>query len=109
MAREETVEENGRGRRLNAAESQNQTMYLVKPSYAEPHKKEIKEIRHQEKATLCSDKTFQKVFENVDFNIAFSNSKNIKKIIIKTKLDILLGLYLYAYARRLIYVVMETN
>ena len=87
MAREENGEENGRGRKLNAAESQNPTtMYLVMPSYAEPHKKEIKEILQQEKAKLCSNKTFQKVFENVDFNIAFSNSKNIKKLIVRTKL-----------------------
>ena len=87
MAKEEDVEENGRGRKLNATESRNPTtMYLVMPSYVEPHKKEIKEILQKEKATLCSNKTFQKVFENVDFNFAFSNNKNIKKLIVRTKL-----------------------
>ena len=87
MAREEDVEENGQGRKLNATASRNPTnMYLVMPSYVEPHKKEIKEILQQEKVKLCSNKTFQKVFENVDFNIAFSNSKNIKKLIVRTKL-----------------------
>ena len=53
---------------------------------AEPYKKEIKQILLKEKATLCSNKTFQKVFENIDFNIAFSNSKNIKQLIVRTKI-----------------------
>ena len=89
MAREKEVEENGRGRKLNkeAAESRKKsTLYLTIPSYAEAHKKEIKEILQNEKAKLCSNKTFSKVFENVDFNIAFSNSKNLKKLIVRTKI-----------------------
>ena len=61
-SRKENGEENGQGRKMNAAESENPTtMYLVMPSYAEPHKKEIKEILQQEKAKLCSNKTFQNV------------------------------------------------
>ena len=55
------------------------------PSYAEAHKKERKEILQNEQANLCSNKTFLKVFENVDFNIAFSNSKNLKILIVRTK------------------------
>ena len=86
MARKEDVEENGRGRPLNAAESRDPTiMYLVMPSYAEPYKHEIKQILQNEKKILCSNKTFQKVFENIDFNIAFSNIKNIKQMIVRTK------------------------
>ena len=80
VAREKEVEENGRGGELNkeAAESRkNSTLYLIMPSYTEAYKKEIKEILQKEKAKLCSNKTFLKVFENVDFNIAFSNSNNI--------------------------------
>ena len=79
MARgKKEVEENGQGRKLNkeAAESRkNSTLYLIMPSYAETHKKEIKKILQNEKAKLCGNKTFEKVFEDVDFNIAFSNSK----------------------------------
>ena len=88
MAREKEGEDNGRGKDLHAAaESQNSTtIYLAMPSYAEPHKKEIKKILQKETAKQCSNKTFLKVFENVDFNIAFSNSKNIKKLIVRTKL-----------------------
>ena len=87
MAREEDVEENGQGRTLNVAESQSPTtMYLVMPSYAEPYKYEIKKILQKEKATLCSNKTFQKAFENIDFNIAYTNSKNIKQLIVRTKI-----------------------
>ena len=56
------------------------------PSYAEAHQKEIKKILQNEKAKLCSNKTFAKVFEDVDFNIAFSNSKNLKKLIVRTKI-----------------------
>ena len=89
MAREKEVEENGRGRKMNkeAAESQkSSTIYLIMPSYAEAHQTEIKKILQNEKAKLCSNKTFAKVFENIDFNIAFSNSKNIKKLIVRTKI-----------------------
>ena len=89
MAREKEVEENGRGRKLNKEEAEsrkNSTMYLTMPSYAEVHKKEIKKILQNQKAKLCSNKTFGKVFEDVDFNIAFSNSKNLKKLIVRTKI-----------------------
>ena len=79
--------ENGRGGNLNAeGRDPTKTIYLVMPSYAELHKKEIRNILQKEKAKLCSNKTFLKVFENVDFNIAFSNSKNIKKLVVRTKL-----------------------
>ena len=87
--REKEVEENGRGGGLNkeAAESgKNSTLYLIMPSYTEAYKKEIKEILQNEKAKLCSNKTFAKVFDDIDFNIAFSNSKNIKKLIVRTKI-----------------------
>ena len=87
MAREKDVEENGQGGPMNAVESLDPTtMYLIMPGYAEVHKKEIKNILQNEKAKLCSNKTFSKVFEDVDFNIAFSNSKNLKKLIVRTKL-----------------------
>ena len=44
MARE-VVEEKGRGGTMNAEESHDATiMYLVMPSYAEPYKREIKQI-----------------------------------------------------------------
>ena len=66
-----------------AESSKNPTMYLIMPGYATVHKKEIKNILQNEKAKLCSNKTFSKV---VDFNIAFSNSKNLKKLIVRTKI-----------------------
>ena len=74
------------GGTLKAVEDQDSTvMYLVMPSYAEPFKTEIKQILLKEKNTLCSIKTYKKVFENIEFNIAFSNSKNIKQLIVRTK------------------------
>ena len=80
MAREKDVEENGRGGTMNATESIDSTMlYLIMPSYAEPHKQEIKHIIQKEKLKLCSNKTFKNVFENVDFNLAFANSKILNK------------------------------
>ena len=85
MAREKDVEENGRGGTMNAVESIDPTsMYLIMPNYAEPFKREIKHIISQEKMKLilCSNK----MFKNVDFNIAFANSKNIKQMIVRTKL-----------------------
>jgi hypothetical protein len=56
------MEENGQGRPPNAAESRDpMIMHLVMPSYAEPHKQEIKQILQNERRTLCSNKTFRKV------------------------------------------------
>ena len=87
MARENDVEENGRGGPINTVESLNPTiMYLIMPSYAEPYKQEIKHIIQQEKKKLCNNKTFKNVFKNVDFSLAFANSKNIKQIGVRTKL-----------------------
>ena len=53
-------------------------MYLVLPSYTEPHKNTIKKLIADEKAKLCSNSLFKHVFANIDFQIAFANSKNIK-------------------------------
>ena len=59
-------------------------VYLVLPSYAEPPKQDIKNIVKAEKAKLCSNNLFKKYFENIDFKIAFANSKNIKQILVRT-------------------------
>ena len=60
-------------------------MYLVLPSYTEPHKNTIKKLIAEEKEKLCSNSLFKQLFANIDFKIAFSNSKNIKKLIVRTK------------------------
>ena len=78
MAREEDLEENGRGRTLNAAESQSPTvMNLVMPRYAEPYKYEIKKILQKEKATLCSSKTFQKGLKILILTLLFQIAKKL--------------------------------
>ena len=54
MAREETLEEIRRKRKMNeVANLAPSVMYLVLPSYAEPHKNTIKKILDAEKAKLC--------------------------------------------------------
>jgi len=60
-------------------------MYLVLPSYTEPHSKAINKLIAEEKEKLCSNSLFKQLFANIDFKIAFSNSKNIKKLIVRTK------------------------
>ena len=60
-------------------------MYLVLPSYTEPHNKAIKKLIADEKEKLCSNSLFKHLFANIDFKIAFANSKNIKKLIVRTK------------------------
>ena len=54
------------------------SMYLVLPSYTEPQKNTIKKLIADEKAKLCSNSLFKHLFANIDFKIAFANSKNIK-------------------------------
>ena len=61
-------------------------MYLVLPSYTEPQSEAIKKIIADEKTKLCSNSLFKQLFANIDFKIAFANSKNIKKLIVRTKM-----------------------
>ena len=62
-----------------------QNIYWVMPSYAEPFKGRIMQILNEQKMNLCKNKTFEKVFNNISFKIAFANSKNIKQMIVRTK------------------------
>jgi hypothetical protein len=51
------VEENGRRGPINTDESLDPSiMYLIRPSYAEPDKQEIKHIIKNEKEKLCNNK-----------------------------------------------------
>ena len=61
-------------------------VYLILPSYAEKHSKEIKQIIATEKHKLRSNNFYSEIFSNVDINIAYSNRRNIKKLIVRTKL-----------------------
>ena len=88
MAAKEILEEEGRrGRTMKAEEESNetQTVYWVMPSYAQPFKEQIMQILNKEKMALCKNKTFEKVFSNISFKIAYANSKNIKQLIVRTK------------------------
>ena len=62
------------------------SVYLILPSYAEKHKAEIKQIIANKKTKLCCNKFYFDIFNNVEFNIAYTNSRNIKKMIVRTKL-----------------------
>ena len=61
-------------------------MYLILPSYPEKHQAEVNKIIAREKSKLCSNSHFRTIFENVNFKIAFSNSRNMKKMLVRTKL-----------------------
>ena len=87
MATKEGLEKEERGRTMKAEEESNktQTIYWVMPSYTQPFKNQIMQILDKEKMNLCKNKTFEKVFTNISFKIAFANSKNIKQLIVRTK------------------------
>ena len=90
MAEEEVLEEEERRRRTMKAKAEDenqktQNIYWVMPSYAEPFKETIMQILDEQKINLCKNKTFEKVFSNTSFKIAFANSKNIKQLIVRTK------------------------
>ena len=74
----------GSNKRWNDPEAPS-NMYLVLPSYTEPQKNAIKKIIAEEKEKLCSIKMFKQLFANTEFKLAFSNSNNIKKLIVRTK------------------------
>ena len=54
MAREKNVEENGRGPMIVESVLEPSDMYLVLPSYAEPHKQAIKNIVAAEKQNYAA-------------------------------------------------------
>ena len=86
MAREKNMEENGRGALIADTVLETSKLYMVLPSDAEPQKKAIKHKIAAEKAKLCSNSLFKNIFANIDFEIAFANSKNIKQMIVRTKI-----------------------
>ena len=90
MAEKEVMEEEERRRRTMKAKAEDenpktQNIYWVMPSYAEPFKGRIMQILNEQKENLCKNKTFEQVFSNISFKIAFANSKNIKQLIVRTK------------------------
>ena len=64
----------------------NEETFLVLPSYAEPHSRRIQQIIQAEKQKLCKRKHYDAIFNNVKFRLAFSNSKSIKKLVVRTKI-----------------------
>ena len=87
MAKEESVEENGRTMITDSSLTSREPsdLYWLLPSYAEAFKKDVKNIIENEKAKLCN-KQFKICFENVEFKLAFANSRNIKQMVVRTKL-----------------------
>ena len=85
MARKDMEKkERGRGT-MNVVEGHDSTiMYLVMPSYAN-HTKEKSSRSCLKRKIICAVlKLINIFFDNIDFNVAFSNSKNIKQLIVRT-------------------------
>ena len=59
---------------------------LVVPGSLLPFKKEINEIFEKEKQVLFRKKRYAKVFRDVSILPIFSNRKNIKNLVVKTKI-----------------------
>ena len=87
VAGEETLEVCGRKIKMNEVDKlTSSVMYLVLPSFAEPYKHTIKKILEAEKAKIRMNSQFKKCFDAIEFKIAFTNSKNIKQLIVRTKI-----------------------
>jgi len=65
---------------------ENNSLFLILPSYAAKHKVRIRHIFSQEKEKLCNSKHYNKIFSDVNFKIAYTNDRNIKNMIVRTKL-----------------------
>ena len=63
-----------------------QYFFFILPSYAEKYKSTISTIIAKEKEKLCSNSYYNSIFSNVKFNIAYTNDRNIKNMIVRTKL-----------------------
>jgi hypothetical protein len=87
VAGEETLEVCGRKIKMNQVDKlTSSVMYLVLPSFAEPYKHTIKKILEAEKAKIRMNSQFKKCFDAIEFKIAFTNSKNIKQLIVRAKI-----------------------
>ena len=76
-------------KRSAALYEENSNIFLILPSYAAKHKVRIREILTQEKEKLCSNKKYNQIyiiFSDVQFKIAYTNDRNIKNMIVRTKL-----------------------
>ena len=83
-------------RKGTASAAENNSIYLILPSYAEKHKNTIKQIIAKEKEKLCRDSYFNNIFSSVNFNIAFTTDRNVKNLIVRTKKWFCIsGVYLY--------------
>ena len=67
---------------------ENNSLFLILPSYAAKHKVRIRQILSQEKEKLCNSKHCNKIFSDVNFKIAYTNDRSIKNVIARTKLKL---------------------
>ena len=75
-----------RRKRKSSTPAAENSIYLILPSYAEKHKITIKQIIAKEKEKLCKDSYFNNIFSSVNFNIAFTNDRSVKNLIVRTKI-----------------------
>ena len=61
-------------------------VFLVLPSYAEPFAQQIQQIIYAEKQKLCKYKKYNAIFSNIKIRIAYTKNKNIKKLVVRTKI-----------------------
>ena len=64
----------------------NEDVFLVLPSYAEPFSQKIRQIIFAEKQKLCKHKKYHAIFSKIKIRLAYTNNKNIKKLVVRTKI-----------------------
>ena len=98
----------------------NEDVFLVLPSYAEPFSQKIRQIIFAEKQKLCKHKKYNAIFSKIKIRLAYTNNKSIKNLLLEQRFKYLkilldLGFHLFViwgfiYLRLGVYIViMETN
>ena len=64
----------------------NEDVFLVLPSYAEPFSQKIRQIICAEKRNLCKQKRYNAIFSKIKIRLAYTNNKSIKKLVVRTKI-----------------------
>ena len=82
----EKVPLNIKKRSAVTAKESSSIFFLFLPSYAEKYTSTISTIIAKEKEKLCSNSYYNSIFSNIKFNIAYTNDRNIKNMIVRTKL-----------------------
>ena len=72
---------------LFQAKDSSEQLNLILPGSLLPFKQQIGKMFEKELEVLCKKSRFEKIFRNIKIKPVFTNRTNVKKLIVKTKIN----------------------